>query len=94
MLFYKSTVFVLDLVFCHLIVTLKSERYKLPLPRPKRAPAVREDPEPPYYNIYEVHDYHIYILDNVDYYRNASYSNARRSYNCPRFARICTSFAI
>ena len=29
MLLYKSTVFVLDLVFCYLIVTLKSERYKL-----------------------------------------------------------------
>ena len=49
MLLYKGTVFVLDLVFCYLFVTLKSERYKLSVPRPKRAPAVREDSEPPYY---------------------------------------------
>ena len=68
MLLYKGNVFVLDLVFCYLIVTLKSERYKLPFPRPERAPVVREDSEPPYYNIYEVRDYRTYILDNVDYY--------------------------
>ena len=78
----------------YVILMLKSDRYKLPLPRPKRAPAVREDPEPPYYNIYEVRDYRTYILDNVDYYRNTSYSNIRRSYNRTRFARFCTPFAI
>ena len=87
MLLYKRTVFVLDIVFCYLILRLKSESYKLPHPRPKRVPEVREDSYRPNYNIYEIRDYRTYILDNVDYYRNASYSNARRSYNRSRFAR-------
>ena len=84
-----KTVFVLDLVFCYLIVTLKSERYKLPLPRSERAPTVREDTTLTTITT----EFATTTLNNIDWYRNASYTNARRSYNRTRFARIHTPFA-
>ena len=89
MLLYKSTVFVLDLVFRYLIVTLKSERYRLPLPRPQRVPAVREDTTLTTIST----KFATTTLNNTDWYEDVSYSNARRSYNRTRFARIRTPFA-
>ena len=88
MLLYKSTVFVLYLVFRYLIVTLKSERYKLPLPRPKRAPAVCEDTTLTTVST----ELATTILNNIDWYENASYSNAKRSYNRTKSARLRTPF--
>ena len=44
----------------------QNERYKLPLPRPKRALAVRDDPKYSCYNIYQIRDYGTYIPDAVN----------------------------
>ena len=54
MLLYKGTVFVIDLVFCYLIVTLESERYSLypiqalgsPVCRAVAAPQLQALPSP------------------------------------------------
>ena len=89
MLLYESTVFVLDAVFCYLIVKFKSERYKLPIPRPKRVPAVREDTTLTTIST----EFATTTLNNTDWYGDVSYSNARRCYNRTRFARIRTPFA-